>query len=83
MLDRVFGFLGLEMLDVGGLDSLPSYSWTKQFIREPSDETDRGRLNAYGYPKMKPKTRAMLLDYFRPHNERLSDLLQRDFDWNS
>ncbi len=82
VLDRVFEFLGLEPFDVGSLDPMPSYSWIKQFIHEPSDETDRGLLNAYSYPEMNPKTRAMLLDYFKPHNERLSRLLQRDFDWN-
>ncbi len=82
VLDRVFEFLGLEPFDVSGLDSLPSHSWTKQFIRKPSDETDRGLLNAYSYGAMKPKTRAMLLDYFKPHNKRLSELLQRDFDWD-
>ena len=82
MLDRVFGFLGLETLDVG-LDSLPRYPWTRQFVRGPSGKAGGGPLNAHSYPEMRPKTRVMLLDYFKPHNQRLSKLLQRDFDWNS
>ena len=41
------------------------------------------RLNEGRYAeKMRPDTRKKLLDYYRPHNEKLSRLLGRDFSWN-
>ena len=62
VLDRVFGFLGLEPFRVAGLD-------------------DR---NVWNYERMNPDTRRMLVDYFRPHNERLYKLLGPGyaFDWD-
>lgn len=38
--------------------------------------------NAWRYPQMDPATRRYLVDYFRPHNERLYEYLGREFDWN-
>lgn len=35
-----------------------------------------------GYAAMRSETRARLLDYFAPHNERLFQLLDRRFDWD-
>ena len=32
--------------------------------------------------KMNPETRKRLIEYFKPHNERLSELLDRDFGWD-
>lgn len=34
------------------------------------------------YPRMDPELRKYLVDYFRPHNARLGELLGRDFDWD-
>jgi len=75
---RVFDFLGLEPLDI------------KPRGRGPQDPAvNYGRIDKSGsvrnigtYPKMNPDTRRMLVDYFRPHNERLRALLKRDFDWD-
>ncbi len=39
-------------------------------------------LNVKDYEEMNTDTRYHLIEYFRPHNERLFKLLQRDFDWN-
>ena len=39
--------------------------------------------NVGGYGKMKEDTRRRLIEYFRPHNERLYSLLNRRFDWDS
>jgi len=36
-----------------------------------------------GHPKMDPETRQYLIDYFRPHNARLREFLNRDFDWTN
>ena len=80
-LDRVFGFLGLEPFEVGGRETgrLPNLPWMGRYKSEPGDPF---RLNAGSYPPMRRDTRRMLVDYFRPHNERLYDLLGRGLDWD-
>jgi len=79
VLDRVFGFLGLGPFDAGGAGAFLGWN---DFRPRPSRATDPGRLNYGTYPEMNPDTRRMLVDYFRPHNERLSQLLGRDFGWD-
>jgi hypothetical protein len=50
-------------------------------------ELDRYDLEAYSkqnvgkYDGMAPRIRDQLREYFKPHNERLYDLLARDFGW--
>ena len=39
-------------------------------------------LNVGDYPAMNEDTRRRLVEYFKPHNAKLSRLLQRSFDWN-
>ena len=39
-------------------------------------------LNVGNYKAMSEDTRKLLIEYFKPHNERLSKLLQRSFDWD-
>lgn len=34
------------------------------------------------YPEMKPETRKFLIDYFKPHNQQLYNMLNRKFDWD-
>ena len=38
--------------------------------------------NVGNYKEMNEDTRKFLIEYFRPHNERLSKLLQRSFNWD-
>ena len=38
--------------------------------------------NIGNYKEMNKDTRKFLIEYFKPHNERLSKLLQRKFDWD-
>ena len=38
--------------------------------------------NVGSYKEMNKGTRKFLIEYFKPHNERLSKLLQRNFDWD-
>ena len=38
--------------------------------------------NVGNYKEMNKDTRKFLIEYFKPHNERLYKLLQRDFDWD-
>jgi len=76
--DRIFGFLGLKPLDVKPLDRNPQ----DPTVKHGHIDTDGIMHNVGIYPKMNPDTRRMLVDYFRPHNERLRALLNRDFDWD-
>ena len=39
-------------------------------------------LNVGSYKEMNKDTRNILIEYFKLHNERLSKLLQRSFDWD-
>ena len=39
-------------------------------------------LNVGNYKEMNEDTRKFLVEYFKPHNEKLFKLLQRSFDWN-
>ena len=34
------------------------------------------------YPSMKESTRDMLIDYFKPHNEKLYSMIEKKFDWD-
>lgn len=48
----------------------------------PCDLKEYRRYNAWSYPKMEASTRRYLVDYFRPHNEKLYEYLSRSFDWD-
>ena len=39
-------------------------------------------LNVGNYKEMNEDTRKFLIEYFKPHNERLSKILKRSFDWD-
>jgi hypothetical protein len=43
---------------------------------------DYNPYQAGDYPQMNPIIRKQLVDYFRPHNERLFNYLGLDFDWD-
>jgi len=40
------------------------------------------RMEKGNYPPMKSETRNLLLDYFRPHNHELFELINMEFDWD-
>ena len=53
------------------------------FLGLPGYELKKvNNLNVGNYLKMKPTTRKLLIDYFKPHNERLYSILNRNFDWD-
>ena len=57
---------------------------TLEFLGLPAaDLGEYGAVNRGGYrDRMDAATREYLIDYFRPHNERLYDYLGRDFGWD-
>ena len=44
---------------------------------------DLTKQNKIVYPKMKDSTRDFLVDYFKPYNEKLFELLGERFDWQN
>lgn len=40
------------------------------------------QMNKGSYSPMNPATRQRLIDYFRPHNQRLYEMVGRDFGWD-
>ena len=48
----------------------------------PFQIADLRDLNVGSYNEMNEDTRRLLVEYFKPHNERLSKLLQRSIDWD-
>jgi hypothetical protein len=69
-----------QTLDFLGVDS-STIDTTKQFkqYREPHP---RGYKNEEKPPRMDPKIREQLIEYFRPHNARLYEFLGRDMGWD-
>ena len=47
----------------------------------PLQVEDLKDRNVGSYKEMNKNTRKFLIEYFKPHNEQLSKLLQRSFDW--
>ena len=39
-------------------------------------------ISARKYPKLNDITRKKLIEFYKPHNERLNKLLQRNFEWD-
>jgi hypothetical protein len=43
---------------------------------------DISRKNKREYPEMKNETREVLIEFFKPYNKELSNLLEREFNWD-
>ena len=53
------------------------------FLGVPTWEPQKAkRSKSPGYAKMNPATRERLLEYFKPHNQRLYEFLEMDFGWD-
>lgn len=65
-------------------NSAAIYEEVLEFLGLPAFKLpEYSNLNKYPYEKMKPETRKRLVEYFRPHNKRLYELLGRQFDWDN
>ncbi|MEM4245615.1 MAG: sulfotransferase [Candidatus Nanoarchaeia archaeon] len=54
-----------------------------QFLNLPSYEIKKPEhRKAANYEKMNANTRKLLIDYFKPHNERLYAMIGKRFDWD-
>lgn len=60
-----------------------SYSQVLEFLKLPQWELgEYKRFNGLDYQGMTAATRKQLIDYFKPHNQRLYELLDMSFDWD-
>ena len=65
---------------LSGIVPLRARYWLRRNMIRPLIASN---MRPQRYPPMQPATRARLLDYFRPHNERLAALLGMDLSaWN-
>ncbi len=57
---------------------------TLAYLNVPANAQPRAYkpFNEAKYTPMKPETRARLVEYFKPYNARLYELLDRDFGWD-
>ena len=54
-----------------------------EFLEVPDQKiNDLTKQNKIKYPKMKDSTREILINFFKPHNEKLFGMLGRRFNWN-
>jgi hypothetical protein len=55
-----------------------------EFLNLPEHRlTEYETFNAFSSGEMDPELRARLVEYFRPHNRRLYEFLDRDFGWDA
>ena len=78
---RRFLFLSAEDLL---RDPQPVLDGVYEFLGLPGGHVleDRTLLHTADYEPMSPDVRARLVDYFRPHNQRLAELTGIDFGWD-
>jgi len=54
-----------------------------EFLELPRyEQKNISKLNVGEYHSMDPQTRKFLIEYFKPHNEKLYKLINRKFDWD-
>ena len=54
-----------------------------EFLELPSQKIKLlNKQNVGSYKPMEPSIRKLLIEYFKPHNEKLNQFLQRDFEWD-
>ena len=55
-----------------------------EFLQIPKQEiSDLTKQNKIKYPKMKDTTREILINFFRPHNEELFNMIGKRFKWDN
>jgi hypothetical protein len=79
-------FPGEQMLFISSEDFFANpkdiYHETLEFLGlENHDLPEYKKQNSGSYSNMPERTRQQLLDYFEPHNTRLENLLERNFNW--
>ena len=88
VLDKTFEFLDLpkhrieNRIEKNKIDKIRPLGGRQRNIYKNIDSKTRTLFNVQNYPEMKSKTRKLLQDFFRPHNEKLFEMIGKRFDWN-
>ena len=65
-------------------DTPKIYSDVLNFLNLPKFELDSFKAHRMRkYSDINSETRKKLVDYFKPHNTKLNELLKRDFNWEN
>jgi hypothetical protein len=76
-----FHFLTLEELSANPGETLDA---VHEFLELPPHRPESlPRLHSAQYDSLPPETRERLQEYFRPHNQRLYELVGRDLGWDA
>jgi Sulfotransferase domain len=70
-MNRVCDFLGIP-------------AWSEESFRETAEKPVQkwlARKYSYSYPPLEKELRERLVEFFRPHNQRLYELVGQDFGW--
>ncbi len=88
IVSETFDFLNLPKYQIGSrieknkIDKIRPLGGHERNIYKNIDSKTRTLFNVQNYPEMKSETRKFLQDFFRPHNEKLFEMIGRRFDWN-
>ena len=88
IVSETFDFLNLPKYQIGSrieknkIDKIRPLGGHERNIYKNIDSKTRTLFNVQNYPEMKSETRKHLQDFFRPHNEKLFEMIGRRFDWN-
>ena len=77
---EVLNFLGVPDTEINANKEYKRYKVPNKAGYKSSSSTEQKQGN--DHTRMDPELRKFLIDYFRPHNARLSAFLNRDFDWD-
>ena len=83
--DKYYPREQMLILTSSELSAKPTETYNRLFEFTGLPHFDLGELkrsNVGKYDKMKPETRQYLVDYFRPHNQRLYEMVGRDLGWD-
>jgi hypothetical protein len=82
---KLFKWEQLLIISTEDLEKTPIQTLNSvfKFLNLPEYEVKNPeKRKAAKYDKMNPKTREMLIEYFRPHNEKLYKMIGKRFDWD-
>lgn len=64
------------------MEPATTFRTTLEFLGLSPFEPDYKIHHHYGYSKIDPSLRTRLVEFFKPHNERLYELVGQDFGWD-
>lgn len=70
------------IFDTGQINETKFFDELCDFLEIKRFKLDIKKHNVKQYNKMNPETREHLIEYFKPHNKELYELLGKQFDWD-